>query len=188
MLIPRPFAEEMGIPLEKAVAVQIEGEPYVSLSSLAPEVSFKFDPIELVLALTVNPKYLGREVVQLRRGAIGIDRGGDPSLFLNYALTGNDFQDANFFGEVGGGRDQRFFSTSFSGRSGEFLRGLTSFNVDSPSRLRRLTAGDRVIGNDLLGGTVTIGGLTVSREFTLQPYLIRRLLSTDRDRDHAVDG
>jgi outer membrane usher protein len=173
ILIPRVFAEQLGVSLSRAATKEMEGEPYVSLRSLAPELTFNFDPNELILSLTIDPRLLGRQVLELRRGATGIDRGGDPSIFVNYALTGRDFHTANFFGEVGASRKNRFFITGLSARSGDFLRGLTSFNVDSPSRLRRFTAGDRVIGVDILGGTFTIGGVTVSREFTLQPYLIR---------------
>jgi outer membrane usher protein len=46
-------------------------------------------------------------------------------------------------------------------------------NVDSPRNLRRWTVGDAFVGSDILGGSLAIGGVTLSRQFSLQPYLVR---------------
>ncbi len=171
--IPAPFAERLGLPAGEAVRQDVEGEPHISLRSLAPEVKYVFDPVELVLGITIDPRLLGRHEVALRRGTIAPDRGGDPSVFLNYALTGRDFNTANAFAEFGASRGHRFVYSGLSANKGRVTRGLTSFNMDMPEILRRYTAGDRIVGSEILGASATIGGVTVSREFTLQPYLVR---------------
>ena len=174
VLVPRSFAEQVGIALDKATARDVDGESYVSLQSLSPDVTFRFDPNELVLSLTIDPRLLAPQVVELRRGSVSaVDRGGDPTLFLNYAFAGRDMPTASMFAEVGASRDNKFIYTGFSARKGEITRGLTSINRDDPVRMRRLTAGDRVVGSELLGGSAIMGGITVAREFTLRPYLIR---------------
>jgi outer membrane usher protein len=52
-------------------------------------------------------------------------------------------------------------------------RGLSEYIVDNNDRLRRWTFGDAVASTDTLGGAATLGGVTVSRNFNLDPYFIR---------------
>jgi outer membrane usher protein len=173
VFVPSSFAAEIGLPLQKATTREIDGESHVSLRSLAPDVTFAIDATDLLLSITADARLLRPQELALRRGVTIADRGGDPSLFLNYALTGRDLNSASAFAEVGASRAHRFLYSGLSSFRGRVTRGLTSANIDVPSKLRRYTAGDRVIGTDILGATTTIGGVTVSSEFALQPYLIR---------------
>jgi outer membrane usher protein FimD/PapC len=56
---------------------------------------------------------------------------------------------------------------------GEFIRGYTSLTLDQRDSLRRWVIGDRFIGTGLLGGGAFLGGISVSRDFSLDPYLFR---------------
>lgn len=173
--VPKSFLEQMTLPLGGAATRTIEGDVFVSLRSLAPNLTFKIDPEELVLSLTVDPRFLGKREVSLeRRSILDQDRGGDPSLFFNYSLTGQLRHTPNLFTELGASRGNDLFYTGLTRTPDNgFLRGLTYADFDSPRNLRRWTAGDAFVGSDILGGSVAIGGLTLSREFSLQPYLIR---------------
>lgn len=175
VFVPKTFLAPFALPFEHAVTKTFEGEVFVSLRSLAPNVSFSIDPVDLVLAITLDPRFFGRQVLSAQRQAnLALDRGGDPSLFFNYAVNGQKFNTPGVFTEFGASRGNRFFYNGLSrSTSGQLLRGLTYVNVDSPVNLRRWTAGDAFVGSDILGGSLDITGLTLSRQFSLQPYLIR---------------
>ncbi len=175
VFVPKAFVDQFSLPLSAATTRTVDTDVFVSLKSLAPDLSFTIDPVDLVLKLNVNPRFLGSHVVALQReGALAQDRGGDPSLFFNYALTGQKLRTPGLFTEFGASRDNRLFYTGLARTGGnDFLRGLTYLNFDSPVNLRRWTAGDAFVGNDILGGSIDLSGLTLSRQFSLQPYLIR---------------
>ncbi len=174
VFVPKTFIEEMTLPLQKAKTRMIEGDVYVSLRSLAPNLTFQIDPADVVLMLTVDPRFLGKRVVSLQKTAGVLDRGGDPSMFVNYSVTGQTRHTPAFFGEFGANRGNELLYSGFShSQQSGFLRGLTYLNIDTPSRMQRWTAGDAFVGTDILGGSVAIGGLTLSREYSLQPYFIR---------------
>ncbi len=174
VFVPKSFLEPMTLPLESATTKRIEGEDFVSLRSLAPSLSFAIDPAELILTITVDPKFLGKRVVALQRRSVVEDRGGDPSLFLNYAFNGQKSHSPSVITELGASRSNRLFYTGLS-RTPDFgfVRGLTYVNWDTPQKLRRWTAGDAFVGGEVLGGSVDLAGLTLSRQYSLQPYLIR---------------
>ena len=173
VFVPSSLFVELGVPTAGAAKQRVDGEQYLSLRSLAPQVTFNLDMNDLLLRITVEPSLLGRHVLNLQRSALAEDdRGGDSSIFLNYALSGTDLKSAGVFTEVGASRGNSLLYTGLSRTAGRIVRGLTNFNIDSPRQLRRITAGDAVIGQDPLGGTVMIGGLTVWRQFSLRPYLL----------------
>jgi outer membrane usher protein len=175
VFVPKTFLDPFRLPLEHATSKSVEGEVVISLRSLAPNLTFKIDPVDLVLAITVDPRFLGRETLSVQRQAnVALDRGGDPSLFFNYAVNGQKFDTPAVFTEFGASRANHFFYNGLSrSTTGQILRGLTYVNIDSPHNLRRWTGGDAFVGSDVLGGTLDIAGVTLSRQFSLQPYLIR---------------
>jgi len=153
----------------------VEGQVLVSLASLAPEVKFTLDPETLVLGLTVPPEWLGTTVVNLGLGRpAGVTYSTETSAFLNYAVNWHDFKSVDAFGEAGLSLRGNLLTTSFTrAADGTFVRGLSSYIVDDLPRLRRWVAGDSVAAAGGLGGTVFLGGLSVSRNFDLDPYFVR---------------
>jgi len=153
----------------------VEGQALVSLASLAPEVRFTLDSETLVLGVTVPPEWLGTTVVNLGLGRpAGVTYSTETSAFLNYALNWHDFKTFDAFGEAGLSLGGNLLTTSFTrAANSSFVRGLTSYVVDDLPRLRRWVAGDSVAAAGGLGGSVFLGGLSVSRDFDLDPYFVR---------------
>ena len=168
------FLEELKLPLANALTKTVEGEAFVSLKSLAKELKFSLDPVDLTLSITADPTLLGRNVLELKKSAGVPDRGGDPSIFVNYAVSGQKSTTPSLFTEVGASSGQKFAYTGLSrASSGEVTRGLSYVNFEWPGDMRRLTVGDSFVSTDVLGATVLLGGVTLSRQFSLQPYLVR---------------
>ncbi|MGZ4808405.1 MAG: fimbria/pilus outer membrane usher protein, partial [Thermoanaerobaculia bacterium] len=137
-------------------------------------LKYNLDPVDLTLSITADPALLGRNVLELKKAAGVPDRGGDPSIFVNYALSGQKSTTPGLFTEIGASSGQKFAYTGLSRTSaGEVIRGLSYLNFEWPDDMRRLTVGDSYVSTDVLGATVVLGGVTVSRQFSLQPYLIR---------------
>jgi outer membrane usher protein len=151
------------------------GETYVSLASLAPAVTFELDERALALRLTAAPSLLPATVQDfLQSRPAGLIYTDDTSAFLNSAVTGIDFERYTWTGEGGLSiRNALLYGTAFRDELGVFSRGLTSFTVDDRPRLVRYLLGDRFDSTGPLGGGLLIGGLSVSREFALDPYFVR---------------
>jgi outer membrane usher protein len=173
VLVPKSFLDSIALPVAGAATRQEEGDTYVSLRSLAPKITFTLNPDDLTLSITADPHLLGHQVLELRRGSPAVDRGGDPTAFFNYALSGQKRGTPTLYGELGSSKGNRLLYTGFSRQNGSLNRGLSFANFDSPRTLSRFTLGDAIVGNDPIGGSVTLGGVTLSRQFSLQPYLIR---------------
>jgi outer membrane usher protein len=153
----------------------VDGQVLVSLASLAPEVRFTLAPETLVLGITVPPEWLGTTVVNLGLGRpAGVTYSTETSAFLNYAVNWHDFKSVDAFGEAGLSLRGNLLTTSFTrAADGSFVRGLSSYIVDDLPRLRRWVVGDSVAAAGGLGGAVFMGGLSVSRDFDLDPYFVR---------------
>ncbi len=153
----------------------VAGESYVSLASLAPALTYVLDEQTVTLHLTVSPALLPPTVLNLRTDRPpGITYSQDTSAFLNYALNWSDFKRVDAFGEAGLSLAGTLLASSFSRTAeGAFIRGLTSLTLDERARLRRWVLGDHFASTGMLGGGAFLGGLSVSRECTLDPYLFR---------------
>jgi outer membrane usher protein len=151
------------------------GESYVSLTSLAPTITYELDEATLTLRLTVSPALLPPTVLNLRADRPpGLTYLQNPSAFVNYALNWSDFERFDAFSEAGISVAGNLLAGSFTRTAeGEFIRGYTSLTLDQRDSLRRWVIGDHFIGTGLLGGGAFLGGISVSRDFSLDPYLFR---------------
>jgi outer membrane usher protein len=151
------------------------GETYVSLASLAPTITYEVDEATLTLRLTVSPALLPPTVLNLRSDRPpGITYSQHTSAFLNYALNWSDFERLDAFGEAGISLAGNLLAGSFTRTAdGKFIRGYTSLTLDERESLRRWVIGDRFAGTGILGGGAFLGGISVSREYALDPYLFR---------------
>jgi outer membrane usher protein len=172
VLVPKSFLDTLGIPTGSATPQQLEGEPYFSLRALAASITYAVNADDLTLSITVDPRLLGHHVLDLERKGAVAERGGDPAAFFNYALNGAAHGTPTFFGELGASRGHSLLFSGFSRTAAGLSRGMSFLSVESPSNLRRWTIGDALVGSDPIGGTVAIGGVTLARDFTLQPYLV----------------
>lgn len=156
--------------------LRVEGREFVSLRSLAPDVQYRLDEAALAVHLTVPPTLLARSVVDLRPSArpAGLVLHRDTSAFANYSLQADVGGGVAAFLEAGASWNGALLSSGAS-RSvdGTVVRGLSSVTYDQPAELRRWIAGDSVATGSTLGGGGVLGGISVSREFSLDPYFIR---------------
>jgi outer membrane usher protein len=154
--------------------VTIDGDEFVSLASLRPEVAFVLDPATLTVSVTVPPDWLGVTVVNMSVGRPpGIMYSSATSAFVNYAVNWRDFESVDGFAEAGlsVGRDLLYSSVSRDA-TGAFVRGQTNFTIDRREQLQRVVAGDTFANTGELGGGVFVAGVTIGRDFGLDPYFI----------------
>jgi outer membrane usher protein len=151
------------------------GEPYVLLSSLVPTITYELDEASLTLRLTASPDLLPATVLNLRTDRPpGLIYMQNPSAFVNYSLNWSDFERVDAFSEAGISLGGNLLAGSFTRTGeGEFIRGYTSLTMDQRDSLQRWVIGDHFIGTGLLGGGAFLGGISMSRDFSLDPYLFR---------------
>lgn len=153
----------------------VRGEELVSLSSLAPEVAWRFDEANLRLVVDATAGLLPRGRIDLSPGRPpGIFYTDDPSAFLNYSVTLDDKRNVSAFSEAGWSLGHALlYSSVFRQSDGKLLRGMTNVTVDDRTRMVRWVAGDNIAASGNLGGGAFLAGLTVSRSFDLDPYFYR---------------
>lgn len=150
----------------------VQGVMYVSVASLAPGITFVLDEHTLALRLTAQPAFLGATVVDLQGGRpADLVYREDTSAFVNYAVQALDFESFTLFGEAGLrlGKALLFSGASRNGE-GDVVRGLSNITIDDREDLVRWTGGDFVARPDALSNALFMGGVSVSREFTIDPY------------------
>ncbi|HEX6265757.1 MAG TPA: fimbria/pilus outer membrane usher protein [Burkholderiales bacterium] len=176
---------ELGLTGLPGTRSRIDGVEYVSLRSL-PGFTYELDAERLVLAVRADPRYLaGRQVVDLgpRRSA-EVLRPRPAGAFFNYNFTHTrteglrDARDAAGelglrFGEYLLASDGYSFEDPSSGER-RHVRLSTSLTRDRRDSLQRLTLGDFLtVQPGPLGSSLRLGGLSVSRRFSIDPYYVR---------------
>lgn len=149
-------------------------EEWVRMSTI-PDVTWRLDEEALLLRIQAAPSLLGSSTQMLLGNAPrDIEYATNPSAFLNYSLTSVRFEDPGISAEIGASAGNRFATTTFTRSSGGTpVRGLSRFVIDQPDAMTRWTFGDTQITTDPLGGGDLLGGITYSRDFSLQPYFVR---------------
>jgi outer membrane usher protein len=147
---------------------------FVSLTSLAPGVTFSVDEIELRLTLVARPEHLGLTVRDLWSGApADLVYRTDTSSFLNYSANWHSNRQFDVFAESATSvRGVSIYNTLAANRQ-SLTRGLTSVTFDQRRQLRRWTLGDSLAFSGPLGGDAWIAGLSVTKEFSIDPYYVR---------------
>jgi outer membrane usher protein len=169
--------------LPKDVAVEVEGERYIPLHSLAPGASFEIDQREAVLRIMAAPDLLEQSVIDLgHKRSYEVFRTRDNSAFLNYGIQYNLGDDVDFTSlglplevgaNIGGWLGLSSFSYAKSDTEEKFRRIMTSLTKDDTRRQRRYVLGDFSASSGALGGGGTFGGLSISKNFSMTPFFIR---------------
>ena len=153
----------------------VDGRALVRLSSLAPRLAWSLDDTALVVRLTIDARLLERHVISVRAARpAGIEYRRDTSGFVNYGVTWSHGLERSLDLEGGltiGGALVSTYVTADARRG--TLRGPTSVTVDARERLQRWVAGDTVGATGPLGGALQVAGLSVSRDYALDPYFVR---------------
>ena len=156
-----------------------DGREYVSLRSLAPEIEFRFDPQALAIRIVAQPAMLETTAIDLRPVVrpTGMVLHRDTSGFMNYSLTADGRGAFSGSGELGASLRGNLAFTGFSVLPDHsFVRGLSYLVLDDPSEMRRIQLGDAIGFSSDLGGTAQLSGISVTREFALDPYFVRQPL------------
>jgi outer membrane usher protein len=170
--------EKAGLSGFAGLREDIDGAPFVSLRSLAPSITFQLDVQHASLRVTADPKYFRTRVLDFSgvKAPSSIHYSNDTSLFVNYSLGLSDFDRFRAFAETGLSLAGKYliYTSAFRNPNGTFGRGLTNVTIDDRSHLRRWVLGDAMTAtSDPLGGAALIGGVSVSKNFALDPYFIK---------------
>ncbi len=170
---------------------------HVSLRSLEPDLRFALDERALTLTMTAAPRLFAptASAVATNRPT-GIEYRHSTSAHLNYAVTarraGLDQAAAEAGLSVGGA----FIGSTASYTPEHWLvRGLTYMTIDDRAHLRRTTFGDTLTSSGVLGGSAIVAGVSLAREFAIDPYFVRQpgvdvsgTVTTPSTVDVYVDG
>lgn len=152
----------------------IGGTRFVSLSSLSPAVTFRFDELALSLQITAGLEHFGTAVIDLQQAKPAFEYARATSAFLNYGANWSGTAGADGTIEtglsVGGALVQGLVSWD---RTNGLTRALTNVVVDQRERLRRWSFGDSLVGSEGFGSGLLIGGIHLAREYSLDPYFVQ---------------
>ena len=174
VLVPADALVKAGLDGLKGEREDIGGTSLVSLSSLAPNISFRLDESELRLYITANPDLLGQQVHNLFMGApADLVYKADTSGFVNYAVNYSTGGRLELFAESAVSLKGALVYNTVSTMGPSATRGITSVSFDQKARMRRWTFGDSLGYTGPLGGDAWIAGISVSKEFSINPYFVR---------------
>lgn len=182
ILMSENDVRSLGIEKPSGQCVQISGESHISLRSM-DGVRFVFDERRLEVRLDVDPALLPKRVIDFlpaRQPKVYYPQ--DTSAFFNYRLdyyAGKSFDFEQFMvtNEVGfRAKNVLFFSDAFYAKKPDddkFVRLMTNVTYDDRATLRRFVTGDFVASSGDLGSTLTMGGVSLSKVYRMDPYLIK---------------
>lgn len=168
--------EQAGLTAFKGKRITIDGDEFVLLCSLAPDVEYKLDQDQLQLSITARSEHFAANTIELGYGhPRGIFYSNDRSAFVNYSVNLNNFNTIDAFWETGlAFGDNLLYSSLAFNDQGQWVRGLTNLTLSDRNNLRTLILGDSVATPlDPLGGGGFLGGVSFSRNFSLDPYFIQ---------------
>lgn len=203
-LVKTENLKAMGFKEPIGPVITVDDEPHSALRSL-PGVSFVFDDRLLALNITAEAQLLTDTSLDLRgrRRARGITPR-DNSVFFNYAL---DYAGSNataggkvdFTGETGWRFGDYLFMTNATTQAAngthQLTRLMSSVTHDDRERLLRVVAGDFFTPSRGFGNSVNLGGISIGKLYSLDPYYvqnpmqnIRGSVATPSQLELYVDG
>jgi outer membrane usher protein len=154
--------------------VTIKGQRMVSLASLAPAVTFEFDDRDLELKLVATTALLAPTELSFGTSRpADLEFRRDTSGFLNYSMTLSNLTTWGGFFEGGFSYKGGLFYSGLSATATSVTRGLSNYTYDDRTDLRRYIVGDSFVSTGILGGTVLLGGVSIAKNFSIDPYFIR---------------
>jgi outer membrane usher protein FimD/PapC len=175
--------KKMGFSEVRGKISVLEGEEFVSLGSMEG-LKTVFEEKKLALELTADPRLLGKKTFALRyprqtKVYYPKDTGG----FLNYSLTyfarDSFTYDSTVLTNQLGFRVGDFLLLSDSsythrrGEGGEFVRLMSNITYNGREDLKRVVLGDFFASSGELGSTLNMGGISFSKNYSIDPYFIK---------------
>ncbi len=180
--LPIEALREAAITFPESAVHSVGGASYVSLRALAPAVTYTYNPADLSLNVRItNASSLAASGTKVDLSSTYLQTRPPYAVtsgFLSYDVTETlaqlspsqlgGFFDAGFSNNTG-----RFDATNEVDSTG-FRRGLYAFTFDNDRDMSTFVVGDyQAATSNQLSSNFVIGGLSVSRNFNLQPDFIR---------------
>lgn len=169
-----------GTRLEKGLGqdVVFEGEAYVSLSSI-PYIDFAVNEKEVSLEINAPPELFVDQALDfsyVKPYEVFYTR--DDSAFLNYGvLYSSENSSFDLSAEAGLRKGDYLGISTFNYRRSDdenrLVRLLTFLRTDSRETLRTYQLGDLTASSGVLGSTLVLGGISLTKNFSIDPYFIR---------------
>ena len=160
-----------------------EHQESVSLKSLAPKLQFTIIEAESALNITVDPRLLGINPIDIAtRKVANIKTIHNNTAFFNYSISyradsGFDYSSWLIPWEFGININDYFAFSSFSYSKSDYeeklVRLFSNITWDNPAYLRRYIAGDFAAHSGILGSGGSLGGFSVSKNFSIDPYFTK---------------
>lgn len=175
VLVPLEALRLAGLSRLKIRTEQHGGIEHVSLRAASPPLSFVFDEAALTISVMAPPRVLARTRIDLSAsGPADMRYAYNPSFFVNYAPRLVDGRFFQVFGETGLSLGSALAETSAAWDSERGATRLTSRALfDDRKHLRTAALGDSFVSAGPLGGAMMLGGLSVTRNYELDPYLVK---------------
>ena len=175
VLVPVSILEAAGLRQLPGTPERIDGRDFQSLAALKPGVTFELDEVGLELRVLFTAEFFNSHTIDLRpREPVGTWHTRNASAFANYGVYWTESGRPSVSGEIGASAGTALFVTTVSRLStGHVQRGLTTATYDQPSAMRRFSVGDTAMQGGPLWSSGLITGVSVAREFSLNPYFVR---------------
>jgi outer membrane usher protein len=173
------------------------GAVWVSLDSLAPDLTYRLDDAEIRLLVSAAPALLPQaDFAIMNPRPPGWKVTSSAAAFLNYAVNWSTEFGTQGYGEFGLRMVGQLFQTSaVIDDKGKATPGLTSWTVDQVRSRRRWVVGDSIGRSTTLGSAPVVGGFSVSTQPDLDPYYaaypaprVQGAVRTPSTADIYVDG
>ena len=160
--------------------IQFNGETFVSLESITGlEFSINYEDVSLVI--TAVPQLFKKHSVDTSyKKPYKVTYTTGKSAFLNYAfIYDHETVDTllDISGELGVSIGNYFGMATFiyedTEDANDFLRLMTNITLDNRDKLTTTTVGDFSASSGTVGSTAVLGGINLSKNFSIDPYLLK---------------
>lgn len=170
ILLEAEALESAGLTIGAVPRITLDGRTFVSAAALAPAVSFRFDDMEVALRVTAVPEaFAGRTRLNDLGRADAPAHLDDRSLFVNYATQITSGRAPRYSSEIGWRTSGALLRTTLAATETGVVRGQTTWTLDDRTRMTRWEVGDTLAASSWTGTAVSVAGVTVSREFSIEP-------------------
>ena len=171
-----------GMGLQKGLGKDIiyEQETYVSLTSV-PDIEFRVNVEEVTLEITAAPHlFHSQDLDASYEKQYKVRYSKDHSAFLNYAVTYDNKSEESYLGlsgELGFSQSDFFGTTTFlyekSGDIDRVVRLMSRLTYNDRASMKTIILGDVKASSGSLGSSAILGGVNISRNFSVNPYMRR---------------
>jgi outer membrane usher protein len=200
--VKRSDFNALGLTKELGRDISFDGDIYVSLNSI-PGLNFHIGEKEVALNISADPSLFNKQRIDSSYEIpYEVIYTKNSSAFFNYGLfytSATEKASFDMSGElgisVGDYLGLSTFSYTNSDSTEEFTRLMTNITYNDREKLRSVIVGDFSAPSSILGSGLLLGGINLSKNYAIDPYLItypgfnlRGVLQTPSDIEVYMDG